>query len=585
MRLAPLLTTKRIATVLAILIGALAMIVVYSRMTRPARTPMERYIPVDALAFIEVDSLTDVIDGLTDTIAWRELSPLLGVSSQWRQIGSAAALIGETGIGPDEAVLVGRAQCALVVTGIDAETADSDEGPYVHLRPRLALIIETHLSEQRAAKLVSERASIVAAKIFGDELTQATRAYEGSRMSLFSGADPGKIFGATAIGSVIVLSNGEEPLRKCLDSIAGRAGSLTSDATLQSARHTISDGSAAFAFVTQAGLQKLVSLGPAILGSSASSETASAAVTLLEHLSEEAADGVSYSAEFVDGAVRERYLWSLRQPLAEGLGEAVRPPADRDVEFLKLIPNNIDEVTIVRAENEGELPERLLKQLTSRVDVVLAVALRELIISVKKEYGLQPSESLGNSIGSEAVLVNFGDGEPNAILFRVNDRSMLMKPIAAYLSQGGARVTTSEEGGVQVSAADDDDRRAAAFVGDYLVLGTREQLSKAIAASAGASALSNERKVAEALSSAPGDATLISYRLAAGGAAEFMLAISKALRVTDGSREILQRQPVREAVDRLPRTRSFTVIKNDGIFTETRSAVGNLRRVASLAGD
>lgn len=557
---------------------------VYSMLSRPAPVPMERYVPADALAFIEIDSLTDIVNGLTGTRAWRELSPLLGVSSQWRQIGSAAALIGTTGIGPDEAVLFGRAQCALVVTGLDAETAQSDEGPYVHLRPRVALVLETHLDADRASKLVNQRASIIAARLFGDGVTQSTLNYGGTALLQFNGGDASKTLVAGSKGSVIVLANGEDPIKRCLDVVGGSSTSLASDSNLANTKKQLGDDSAAFAFVTRAGLQKLVGLAPAVFGKSTSEESAGAAVNLLEHLSDQAADGLYYSARFVDGAVTERYLWALRQPVAQGLTEAFPPPSDRSFESLKLIPSDVAELTLISAENEGELPERLLKQLAPRVDVVLAVAIRELVISLKKEYGLQPSESLGDAIGNEAALVDFDDGNAKAMLLRVTDQSRLGGPVANYLSQKGASVNTSEHNGVQISVSSSDENRAAAFVGGFLVLGTSDQIAKIIDVAGGAPSLAGDGKLKTALSSAPANATLISCRFSGVEAADFMLAVSKALRVTDGSREILERQPVREAVERLPRTESVTVFRDAGVYTETRSAVGNLKRLAALFG-
>jgi hypothetical protein len=63
-----------------------------------------------------------------------------------------------------------------------------------------------------------------------------------------------------------------------------------------------------------------------------------------------------------------------------------------------------------------------------------------------------------------------------------------------------------------------------------------------------------------------------------------MLAISKLTRVTDGSRELLEQESVRAALDRVPPRVSFTEFRASGIYTETRSAVGNFGLVASLFG-
>src|SRR5215813_8813121 len=102
---------------------------------RVHRIRMETYVPANVLAYVEIDSLTDLVDGLTHTKAWRELAPALGMSSQIRQVGLVADLIGRSGFGPDEAVVAGRAQYAVAITGIESNAGQSDEGPFIHLRP------------------------------------------------------------------------------------------------------------------------------------------------------------------------------------------------------------------------------------------------------------------------------------------------------------------------------------------------------------------------------------------------------------------------------------------------------------------
>src|SRR6185369_5853821 len=100
---------------------------------RPPRVAMNGYMPANVLAFVEIDSLADVVDGLTNTKAWRELAPVLGLSSQLRQVGLVTDLIGRTGLGPDEAVVAGRAQLAIAITGIESKAAETEAGPYIHL--------------------------------------------------------------------------------------------------------------------------------------------------------------------------------------------------------------------------------------------------------------------------------------------------------------------------------------------------------------------------------------------------------------------------------------------------------------------
>src|SRR5262245_6229086 len=121
----------------------------------PARVDMARYAPEGVLAFIEIDSLPDLVSGLTETQAWLELASPLGLSTQLDYAGATAGLLGSFGIGPDDAVILGRAQVAVVITSVEAGAeASPDEDPSaatVVIRPRCAIILKTRSSESTAS--------------------------------------------------------------------------------------------------------------------------------------------------------------------------------------------------------------------------------------------------------------------------------------------------------------------------------------------------------------------------------------------------------------------------------------------------
>src|SRR5437868_3883096 len=182
--------TRRNIIIAAVILAVLAATACYFALRRPQPVAMERYVAVSSLAYVEINNLADVLDGLTNTQAWRELGPALGLSSQLRQIGLIADLVGRTGLGPEEAVLAGRAQLAVALTDVEAQTGQTDGGPYLHFTPRLALIVETHALPATAARLVNDRAIIVAQRIYGMAVAQEEQAYQGMRLLVFRGANP-----------------------------------------------------------------------------------------------------------------------------------------------------------------------------------------------------------------------------------------------------------------------------------------------------------------------------------------------------------------------------------------------------------
>lgn len=583
MRLPESLTRKNKIIAVSVLIVGL-IVAGYLVLRRPPRVAMERYVPADALAFLEIDSLANLVDGLTSTRAWRDLAPVLGLSSQLQQIGLIADLVGRSGFGPDEAVVAGRAQIAIAITGIESEAGKTDEGPYLHLRPKFALIIETHMSQESAARLVRDRSALIAQRIYGESVVEHTDEYRDSQVRVFEGQGPGHQLVASSKGSAILIANRLDAMKQCFDAMAGGTATMAEDATLKRMRSEVGRNPSVFGYVTASGIEKLVDLWPLLIaGSSAEPETVGTFGDLVEHLSKQAGAGLLYSSEFEGDGVTEKYLTVLRPQIAEALAQPLRSASATSFESLALIPRDVESLTLVNVENAAELPERVFKQLSPAVDIVAGVALREFVINLKKQYGLEPAETVGDAVGGELALINFGDDQPRAMLIKVNDKSRLTSMVRTYVTRKAASLTSEQYSGTEILASSDGDRHAA-FVGNFLVLGTRDQIVRVIETNAKRDGEEGDEKLRQALRARPANASIIHYRVRVEDAGKLMLAISKLTRVTDGSPELLDRDSARKALETLPRSISFTEFRDYGVLIQTHSAVGNLSVIGSLIG-
>ena len=166
----------------------------------------------------------------------------------------------------------------------------------------------------------------------------------------------------------------------------------------------------------------------------------------------------------------------------------------------------------------------------------------------------------------------------------MNDRARLTPLVNKYLTRKGASVTTEQNDGIEIFVASNDDRRAVAYAGDFLVLGTRDQISMIVTTYAKRDGIDGDQRLKQGLSSVTGTAPIISYRPRSEDAGKLLLAVSKLMRVTDGSQELLDRDAARKALDRLPPSITFTEFRSYGVYIETHSAVGNLGSIASLIG-
>src|SRR6185369_6266006 len=213
------------------------------------------------------------------------------------------------------------------------------------------------------------------------------------------------------------------------------------------------------------------------------------------------------------------------------------------------------------------------------------VALREFVINFRKQYGLEPSDSIGGATGSEIAFVKFGDERPRAMLIKVSDRSKLETAVIRYLTRKGGSVAKEQVRGIEITVCSNDDQRAAAFVGDFLVLATRDQIVRIVETNENRDGMSDDVRFKETLAARPLDASIVAYRPRVDDAGKLLLLISKLMRVTDGSPELLDRDSARAALNRLPRSNSITEFRGSGVYIESHSAVGSFGLLGSLAGN
>ena len=161
--------------------------------------------------------------------------------------------MGRTGVGRDEAVIAGRAQLALVLTGIEAEGGTGEEGAYINLKPRFAAVVETHSSSDAARRLAEKQATALARNTFGESVSEQRRDYFGAQLLIFPGPRPDRQLVAASAGSVVIISNHIAAVETCLDAIGGRASTIAENETLKERRGEVDTDAAIFAFITEAG--------------------------------------------------------------------------------------------------------------------------------------------------------------------------------------------------------------------------------------------------------------------------------------------------------------------------------------------
>src|SRR5215210_573617 len=116
------------------------------------KVDMAAYVPADTLVYMEANSLPEITSAITNTDAWKALAVPAGIRSDLGQVGWLSRLALWTGIGPAEAVVFSRAQIAVAVMGFEA----ADAGETLKVKPRYAVVVETHTSAGRTRSAVEQ---------------------------------------------------------------------------------------------------------------------------------------------------------------------------------------------------------------------------------------------------------------------------------------------------------------------------------------------------------------------------------------------------------------------------------------------
>ncbi|MEW6731992.1 MAG: DUF3352 domain-containing protein [Acidobacteriota bacterium] len=583
------LLTKRYILIIALLAVTLVggSIYYFYWRDRQQRFDMAEYVPLSAMAFVQIDSLPALLDGIVETAAWRRIAPLLGLSSQLGYLGSTAKLLAVTGLGPDEAVVLARAQYAIVIDGLDGETRDEPATPGAQLEvvPRLAFVIETHASAASAERLLTKRLNLLAHRIYGTQIDASEQDYQNIKIKIYRTAALDRQLVGAQKGSVLIIGNQIESVKSCLDVLLGKRPRLSQDPQLKRARTQLGKGEV-FAFMTGAASSRFLQLASLLISKQSTNTNRE---ELANRLSAQLIDGTAYRLTFQDGTVSERYLVLLRSEIASVLANSIRPSTELS-QLSSIIPTNAVDYTVIKIAQPADTLEQLLANISAHVDVVISLALRQLVIELGQQYGIEPNDPIGSLIGSEIALINLPDrtGPQFIILVQVRDKLKLLPTVGRYLRRDGSPVRSENYHGVEIVMAGNQPLRAAAFIGDYLVFGARAQLVALIDAQQSGAVIANDSAVqaaVEGMSSNHKQAAILSCRLDRQSSIELMLNVSRLLRTTDGARELLQSPDIRAAVASLSPSVSTLEIGVEGLIMETRSPFGMLTMASTLLAD
>ena len=447
----------------------------------PGKVDLAEYAPADSLVYVEFNDLAEVARAIQHTNVWEATAPITHSrpANQNRWLTTAA----RAGVAPIESVLFARTQVALVVVGLNTTEQDNT----LKVRPDLALIAETHTTSWRTRPVMMDVVRRLANFAYGASSCSSPK----NDGDLFECSIPGgdrKLVGAIH-GTEVILANSDNALRSCLDVRAGTRPSIRTDAEFVSSRSAVTaPQSLGFGYVSAANSAKLFSwAAPLLMGAAPGDQQLQ---QLLAVSAGKILRGIAWTALPSRGGIEDRFLFSLESGVVSRLQPAFQT-AERDDNFWKLVPGNVQSLTIYRNREPAAAWTSLDTAVAFKLDALPAVLFGSLLKSSLGVYGISnPKEALTALSPPLLTMKASAAAEGSVLIARVNDEARLRRSLAEEVFKGDKGQTMEGLG------ADPDLAKefTAVFADGYVILGKTENVRPAVVALRSSQAAVTEEK-------------------------------------------------------------------------------------------
>lgn len=542
---------------------------------RPGHTDLATYVPADALVYLEADSLPSIAGAVTKTEAWQALAPAAGIRAGASESGLLGKLMAWTGIGPAESVVLSRVQLAVVVLGFDA----ADGGEALRIKPKYALLAETHSSESRTLAAVESQIGKFATRAYVTP-TVDRKVVEGVQWLTWTAPAQDRRIVVAVTGSLAIAGNDESVVRACLDAKKGARPNLSTNPSLQDMRQRMNGGGAlAFGYVSPAGAARLFDVYAALYAGQITDDPGrqELAAGLLSEVAKKTFGAIGWSARFADGRIEDRYYLSL-DPAASG---RLAPTLAANPNFTNpeggLLPPRTYSLTHYNLTDPLGAWNGLNGALAARLDAVLAAAVPVASARLLETYGIEDPGTFLSATGGQLITARLDDQPGSTVtLVIVKDQAVIG---AAVQKRMGPNAKTEKVGDVEMVISADPKRGAAAFAGEVLLLGKPENIRRCLEARAATQTITSADGYTRALGGVDRTTPPVSYTLTNDTAAARDLILAVAAR-----RLLRERDPdaaqLTAALAKLPYILTETRLVEGGFERKTRSAFGQFGAIA-----
>jgi hypothetical protein len=559
------------------LTGALILIVAaWLWWNRPQKVDMTAYVPADSLLYLEANDLPAIASSLTQTDAWKALAAPAGIRTTVGQVGLWGKFAAWTGIGPAESVVLSRAQVAVTVLGMDA----ADAGDTLKIKPRYAIIVETHTNESRARAVAEKRVGDFARRAYGQPLVEQKK-IDGTELTIWSAPTGERRIVAAVTGSVIVVGTNEVAVQACLAVRRGERPSLTGNPQVEEIRKRVNGKDAlSFGYVSPTGSAQLLEVATAAYAGQMieNPQLQGAIASRLPQLASKLLGQGGWSARLARGMIEDHYYLSLQNGTALRLKDALASQPGGEFAATRLLPAEAYSLTRYNYRNPEVAWRSLSATISSQVDAVSAVFVTRLLGSVLSPYGIDDPETFLRAVGSEIVTARLDDtGTLTVTIVEVRDEKTLRDFVNQRL---GPKARTERVGENELLISVAKEKGAASFVAGRLLMGSEASVRRCLEAQSQGRTLpeSDSFKKAASLISQQETAGVTTLTDDSTPARTFIVSLA--------SQRGVQAQPfnqtqLAQALDGLAYAVSETRLVEGGFERKTQSSFGQFGSLAS----
>lgn len=530
------------AAVAAALLLSLAAI----QLARPSKARgarLERYLPADAVGFVEVNDLRAQALKVIDSEAWREFT-------KENQAASTLFMMAANHAGALDA------SYAVALLGADAAPDGKRE-------PQFALVAEFNSGaarrtfESRVLRFVSE----------AEQKGVTTRQEQYGEATINYVTPEGKHgFAYAQAGDTLFLSNAGESVKRLLDVRAGKQPSLETNQTFAQARASAKAFDGMFGFLDGARLTSLVDNAPP------DNKGVAAFRELFHGTGASGVESVAFTSEFEDGRVVERF--NVTAPRREGVlaTVAANPPTPQNL--LSLVPEDALAAFDASIANAPQTFDQMIALAGQLAEQTGKKSPTDALAEFTDKTGVDLRGDLLGSLGAEfcAAHLRAGDGDGGVIILSVRDREAFAAALAKFAAHKQRPTSEREYKGVTIQRVEGENGHALeyAFVGgNFVGSGKGEMVERVIDTAQGGRSLKSSAAYAAASAQAAAPAQFVYYN----SNVDYLNHLGHALKSSDDTfKADGQRAALRPSF-------AYGLTRPEGFYVESRTPLGTFPRL------